>query len=421
VKSVIYPTATTPVRDTAVVRPYAQGFRSQHAEAWLAARTPWWLARIALAAAWVVTMTVSILIFVFSDLDCSPDDPTICGPDPADALVSALVVLVPVLLVWMPLAGCALGLVVSVLGVLFDPVSASRLVWAVLGALCAAVGARLLRSRSRQLAVQEQAARGGTASIARDWRSSLVLLPIAAAGVCLVVGAVLTGVYVTRVSAEDVHVARAIEGYATVSEADDLEITLRLPSREAVTLEPYDTSPYPAGTEVPVLLDPQDAGWVRLQAEPADFTLWLLGAALLFGLACPLVWRGVGPLRLAHREWPAVQVGVRTSGTAQLLAPDGDPQARHFAWFPAEARRRHPTSSRPSGRHRHGNRSPDPAEPSGPAEPFGHAARTPLVTATLVGRLCEGSFVALILDGPEPIVVMPAGVVSGPSGPTSPA
>jgi hypothetical protein len=147
----------------------------------------------------------------------------------------------------------------------------------------------------------------------------------------LSVGAVgLVTVYHARTAAEAAHVHAANRQTATVIEVDgaDTEIVVRLPSGITRRISVADTGPYSVNSEEPVLIDPTDASWIGLVAEPADFTFWLTGACMCLLLALVLVARYRAALRarrnLASTPQGRVEVRVRfgRDGIVYIFAND---------------------------------------------------------------------------------------------------
>jgi hypothetical protein len=299
------------------VLPDARPLTDDDAEAWLAAGIPRWVTRHLPAALWVVTFVVAVAT---DNTQCTPADPSVCGPDYLFPWFAVIALATPILLFWMPLLGCAAGIAYALAELRYDPAALPRVAYAAHGLVCLVVAVLLLRSRRAQR--QVMARRGATTRIsAQDINPGWSLLRIAVAVLLVPVAAVSFWWYHRVSTAESRHVARAetVTAQVVAASSDDSTITIQvdqgLDDPRKIVVDVLDTQAYRVGGTTPVLLDPQDRSWQRLVAEPYDPTGWEiigLGALALMAL---LVGRDLQRRRairlITSTAQPCVQ--VRTS------------------------------------------------------------------------------------------------------------
>lgn len=272
--------------------PDAVPLTADRAAAWVAAGTPRWITRQLPAALWVLALVVSI---VTDTTQCTPLDPSVCGPDHVFAWYLVIAIATPVLLLWMPLLGCSVGIVAAFVDLRYDPVFASRVAFGSHGAVCLVVGVLLIRSRWAQREI------AGQVSVpiwlpATDVNPGWSIVRAATAALMVPVAAGSFWYYHRVSTAEEQHLNRAqvVVAEVVAASSDDSTITLAVnrggddPRR--LVLDVLDTHAYRVGDTTPVLVDPQDRTWNRLVAEPYDATGWM---SLGYG-ACALIVLCVG-------------------------------------------------------------------------------------------------------------------------------
>ena len=268
---------------------------------WRRAGVPWWVPSILLIAWWVIG---AVLGFIGDTAPCSPAEPSVCGPDITFAWAVVPLLATPILLVWMPLAGCAAGVVFGIADVIWDDVDASRWAFGTHGIACALVAVWLLRARSAQLRVMADLPVRQLPSTAEDSGYARILGLQAWLGVLAVVaGGVVLGIYLHRQHVVDQHMARASMEVVTVVESDNDTIKVRPDgSKTSASLDVYDSSVYPVDSMQPAYVDRgSDPPWVTLVAEQQDETGWLSFAVGLELLAVALIGRAyVGRRRRVH-------------------------------------------------------------------------------------------------------------------------
>lgn len=289
------------------------------AQKWLNAVVPSWLYRWLMPVGWLAALAVS---FAGDDQLCSADDPAYCGPDTTFSL--ALVACLLSLVAWwrMPRLAAVAGLVFSVLDLRYDEVGPARVAWTVYGIACLVLLVALTWSRWRRKAL--------LAAVPRVPVAIKPAAPIGPAlawlGIAVLVLAGVAALLVLRwqVDREDEHVDRAVKQTAVVvTVQDDGDIVLKLSDGSGRTMLAIDD--YAVGAQVPVLVDPADSGWLRLQSEPADYTGWYTVAGGAWVLASLLLWRDVLRRRARPRRgWTAGGLPVR-------IAPES---AMDFAIMP---------------------------------------------------------------------------------------
>lgn len=318
--------------------PAAPPFTAADADRWLRAALPRWVTRAALPSLWVLAVIAAV---AGDTAQCTPQDPSVCGPDSAFALWFVVTLATPVLLVWMPLLGCAAGVLFALAELRYDDVQAGRWAFGLHGLLCALVAVRLVRGAAEQRRIVAAASAGvrvpGLAAIPEEARPSAVSRRVLA-GLLVLAGTGFFAWYAHEVRDERTHLQRAIQAQGRIVAVDpDESVTLAVRTPSAGTREyqvgVYDyTAPYPLHSSTPVLLDPRDPGWVRLVAEPRDSTGWQSAGAGCFLLAfCWLLsqesWHR-GLRALGSGEHPALRVRIcpDDDGRALILpASDGDP------------------------------------------------------------------------------------------------
>ncbi|MEV8374502.1 PH domain-containing protein [Kribbella sp. NPDC056861] len=294
------------------------------AEKWLNTGVPSWLYRWLMPIAWVAAIVTSV---IGSDRPCSVEDPAFCGPDLTYSL--AMIACLASLACWwrLPRLAAVAGLVFMVLDLWYDDAQSVKTAWTIYGAGCLAILVALTWSRLRRWELLSRVQRVpvviGPASPVSPVIALVAVVGLVAAGFAAL------GVMRWQLDQEQVHLDRAVKATAVVVGFKDDELILELPdgsSRRISSLDSHDK-----GDELPVLVDPRDADWVRLQAELADYTPWstVAGGAWLIAL---LVLRRHLLLRRARprRTWSA-------SGLPVWIEPDG---SMGFSVLPAEGSER---------------------------------------------------------------------------------
>ncbi|MEU4237138.1 hypothetical protein [Actinoplanes sp. NPDC026619] len=306
-----------------MTRPGAPALDDQHVDRWTAAAAPWWKLRLALLVAWIA----AILIALAGDTaPCTALDPGVCGPDVTFAVALVVLAATPVLLWWLPLAGCGAGMLFALLDLIGDDLPAANVAFGVHGLLCLATAAWLVVARRRQAAVVAEMA--GTArldaALAGRLRDSFpgwggrtifaVLLVIAGAG----------GIawYDHRVAQVAAHESAAVRTDAVIRSADRAEsvVVVEVPRPVRVDVQ----GSYEAGQVVPVLVD---GSWAHLVAEPEDVTPWLSGGLGALGLA-GLLLAGEQRMRSARRRLlrgplPAVELTAEPDDRGRAVLHGG--------------------------------------------------------------------------------------------------
>jgi hypothetical protein len=290
------------------------------AEKWLNTVVPSWLYRWLMPAAWLAAIAVSV---IGSDRPCSVEDPAYCGPDLTFSL-AMIACLASFACSWrLPRLAAVAGLVFLVLDLWYDDAQSAKTAWTIYGAGCLAILVALTWSRLRRWELLSRVQRVPVViGPARPVRSTIAL---AAAVGLVVAGFAVLGVMRRQVDKEQVHLDRAVKTTAVVVGFKDDDLLLQLPDGSSRRISSLD---YPdKGDELPVLVDPQDSNWIRLQAELADYTPWwtVAGGAWLIALLVirrELVRRSARP----RRTWSA-------SGLPVWIEPDA---WRGFSVLPAE-------------------------------------------------------------------------------------
>ncbi|MGK5683632.1 hypothetical protein [Actinoplanes sp. URMC 104] len=291
-----------------MTRPGAPALDGARMGRWSAAAVPWWVPRGVLVLGWAV----AVLVAVAGDTSsCTPQEPAVCGPDVSFAVAAVVLLATPVLLWWLPLAGCAAGVVFAVLDLVFDDVRAANVAFALHGLLCLAVAAWSVAARRRQAAVVAEVAgtvrlEAALAERLRDtfpgWGARTV-----AAVLLLIAGTAGLAWYGHRTDQVTRHESAAVRTDAVVRSADDADDVIVVEAPRPVRLDVVGS--YEVGQVVPVLVD---GSWVRPVAEPEDVTPWLGGGLGALGLAVLLLAREQrmrsARRRLLSGPLPAVEV-----------------------------------------------------------------------------------------------------------------
>ncbi len=309
--------------------PVAPPFANADADRWVRAGLPRWVTSIALPALWGLAVLVAIIT---DTTRCTPQDPSACGPDSTFAFWFVVLMATPVLLVWMPVLGCAAGVAFALADLRYDDVTGARWAFGLHGLLCALVAVRLVRGAAEQRRIAAAASAGGRigaiAGVPGDAGPSAVPR-LAAAGLLMLAGIGFFAWYGHEVSGEQAHLDRAVLAQGRVvqiSPDEAVTVEVRTPAtgtREYQIGIAYYTDSYRLHSSTPVLLDPLDPDWVRLVAEPRDSTGWQSAGAGCFALA--LVWllqrqrwhRGVRAL--GSGEHPALRVRIRPDDKGRAL------------------------------------------------------------------------------------------------------
>lgn len=304
------------------------------ARAWQSVRVPDWLPRLLFAGAWVAAIVAAV---AGTQSSCTAGTPVGCQDYSGFWLAFPLCVATPVLLLWMPLAGCACGLLFGVAELALDPEALPRQLFTGLGAACALLGVALLLAARRQRAALAAAfaayglpapeiAQVSELRRASSWRWRRV------AGACaaVAVAAVMLVAWWQQSAREQEHVARSVVVLGTISayDADNYAVTVdaRLPNGDPRHVHIGVNAAYHPGDHAAVRLDPQDPTWGRLVGEPADTGGWLVGSVFAVLLAAVLLVREVCRRRAA---WSVTtgsrpRVAVRLVGPGLVLPVDSD-------------------------------------------------------------------------------------------------
>ncbi|MBU2669764.1 PH domain-containing protein [Actinoplanes bogorensis] len=305
-------------------RPAAPALDDSRIERWTAAAVPWWVTRVVLIVAWFI----AFLLAVFNDsTTCTPADPSVCGPDVSFAVAIVVLLATPILLWWMPLAGCAAGVLFAVLDLVFDDQRAANIAFAFHGLLCVAVAILLVEARGRQTTIVAEVAEPvhldpAVAARVRDsfprWGGRSII-----AVLLLVAGVGGFGWYDHRAGQVARHEAAAVHVDGVVRSADNAagEIVVDVPQPVRVNglLNSYEP-----GQVVPVLVD---GSWVKLVAEPEDVTPWLSGGLGAIALALLLLIREqrmrAARRRLLNGPLPAVELTAEPDDDGRAVLHGG--------------------------------------------------------------------------------------------------
>jgi hypothetical protein len=269
---------------------------------------PAWVAKGALTAGWAAAFVAAA---VGDTTACTPQAPSLCGPDQGFAWCVVICLATPVLLVWLPLLGCVAGVAFALADQVFDHVTSARVGFGLHGLACAVVALWLLRSATAQQRIAADAGHGVRAAVPTahgrpdtDWGLGRVVAATALA----LLGLGLLGWYAHVLQVERGHLAAAeqVTGRVVAVDEEDSSITVEAPARAGprrVTLGVLDTWTYPRGDTIPVLLDVRDPSWARLVAEPQDATGWESAGLLALLLAVLVIARGLRARRARERLW----------------------------------------------------------------------------------------------------------------------
>ena len=314
--------------------PFAQPLTTDAAARWSSLGVPRWVPKGLLTAGWGLALIAAI---AGDTIGCTPDNPAICGPDQGFAWWFVICAATPVLLIWMPMAGCLAGAAFAAADIAYDDVASANVGFGLHGLACIVVAVWLWRAAAAQERSAAETGGGFTAAVPSNHggpETGMNPVRLGTAGVLVLLGVGLLGWYGHEVQAEDTHLVRAerVAGRVLSVNDDDYSITLEAVTSAGlrrVTTEVLETGPYPVGSTTPVLLDPQDVAWSRLVAEPQDPTGWESAGlgALLLALLLGLIERESrrARRRLWSGEHPALRVWVvpDETGAALVFADDG--------------------------------------------------------------------------------------------------
>jgi hypothetical protein len=275
-------------------------------------RTPRKLIALTICVGWVVCLAFAIN----SSSNCTPSNPSVCGPDPRFGVALGFWAVVP-LLVWvLPVTGSLAATAFAIFDVAFDPDRELRVIFGIFGVLCAGIAVLVLVRRRAQAALAGERDDSGTPIVVNGNPGAARSVPPAALLVAVMLGAGAVGLFVgyhLRTASEATHVRAAQRTVATVVTVDstNTEIVVQLPSGTSHRISVADAGPYRVNTEEPILLDPADASWVRLVAEPADFTFWLTGAWICILLGLVVVAGAVAASRARKNLTSSPQASLR--------------------------------------------------------------------------------------------------------------
>lgn len=371
---------------------------------WAGTVVPSWLYRWLMPVGWIAALVVSI---ASDDGPCSVTDPRVCGPDRTFSLAMIACFASLILWWWQPGLAAIAGLVFLVVELRYDDVAGARTAWTVYAAACAFLLAWLSVSHHRQRAL--------TAGLPRR----PVMIPAAgptgrtgrliAAAVLVVVGAAALGVMNWQSQREEAHLRRAIEQTAVTGDyTDDGDLRLKLPDGSTSTVTAIDD--YAPGTQVPVLVDPADRDWIRLQAELADYTPWYTVAGGAWALAILLVLRDLRRRRARpRRAWHAQALPVRIDPDASEIFAISSTDGRVLIGFvnlqlnDQEADERYFTAMTGLG--------DEEDAPAAVRQQWTHTLRRYRGDALLVGDLVEGSWPTILV---RDIPLRPIAPLRGP-------
>ena len=278
---------------------------------------------------------------------CSPQDPSLCGPQLGFSLAFVLLVGSVVLQWARPLFACALGVAFCAYEVGYDNPLAAK-AFSVSLFVCLAVGAWVTVCRQRQRNLAGEAGAGVSftpvappAAHGRwGWSDLGALFPLDASALRALVAfqparvvvslllVLASGgcglVYHGAVVAEDAHLSRSVRVDARVADGPDDAQTFTpvvdVPgAARAAELIPLEW--YPEGSTQPILLDPRDDDWARLVAEPDDQTGWLVAAGCTLLLALVLASSELS----VRRSRTQLSTGAHAGLTVRIVrVPDGE-------------------------------------------------------------------------------------------------
>ncbi|GAA0552666.1 hypothetical protein GCM10010172_38880 [Paractinoplanes ferrugineus] len=394
-------------------RPAAPTLDGPRAERWRAAAAPWWALRIALLLGWVSACAVAVIT---DRTSCTPLDPGVCGPDLPFAVSIVVLVATPVLVWWLPLAGCASGILFAVLDLIYDDLRAAHLAFAAHALLCAGIAAWLVVAHRRQAAIVAEVAGTVRLDPALTERLRPGMPGWGARTLCAVL-LLIAGIggltwYAHRTGQVTRHEAAAVRMDAVVRTADQAEDEIVVEVPRPVRVAVLDS--YEPGQVVPVLVD---GSWVHLVAEPADVTGWLSAGLGAFALAALLLVREqrmrVARRRLLSGPLPAVELTAEPDDQGRAVLRDGLAVVPVMS-APLRLARPHLTGEEVEWAD---------GWPAEPAEDFGrdwrgpgHRGEPPVVT--VAGDLRAGGWVLLLTDS---VVLLPEAPVRIPRRRPEPA
>jgi hypothetical protein len=209
--------------------------------------------RCVLTAGWAAALVAAM---VGDSSRCTPDNPAICGSDQGFAWWVVICVATPLLLIWLPLLGCAAGVAFALVDLAYDDVTSANIGFGLHGIACAVVAVWLLRSAAGQERVVADTSGGIRASVpfthsCPDTRWNWARL--VAAGILVLAGAALIGWYTHDLHTEQSHLAAAERVTGRVVAADDENYTIALDAAAAagsrqVKTGVLDPQLYPIGS-----------------------------------------------------------------------------------------------------------------------------------------------------------------------------
>jgi hypothetical protein len=332
------------------VLPAASELTPALARRWLRAGLPRSVTSLVLPSLWLVAVVVA---FASDTTRCTPQDPSVCGPDSSFAFAFVVLLATLVLLWWLPLLGCLSGVAFGLIDLRYDDVTGARWAFGLYGLLCALVAVRLVRGIAEQRRIADAAAGSGRAAAPAAPEIHGAARRRLVAGVLVLAGVGFFAWYAHEVSTERAHLRRAVQVPARIVEIhpdESVTVEVRTPSGSTreYPIDVYDyTDPYPLHSSTPVLLDPRDPDWIRLVAEPQDVTYWQSAGAgcLLLALLCLLQgWRWQRDLAaLRSGEQAMLRVRIRPDDKSRALIlpavagpdPHGDLPIGRLAVFEA--------------------------------------------------------------------------------------
>ena len=270
------------------------------------------LVALIVSVGWVVCLAFA----VNSSSNCTPTNPSVCGPDPRFGVALSCWAVVPLLVWLLPVTGSLAATAFAIFDVAFDPDRQLRVIFGIFGVLCAGIAVLVLARRRAQAALAGERDDSGAPIVVSGNARSAGSAPPAAPVVAAVLAAGAVGLFVgyhLRTASEGAHVRVAQRTVATVVTVDraNTEIVVQLPNGVSHRISVADTGPYRVETDLPILLDPGDASWVRLVAEPADFTFWLTGAWICLLLGLVVIASAVAASRARKNLTSSPQASVR--------------------------------------------------------------------------------------------------------------
>ncbi len=400
--------------------PAAPPFLPPQAGRWVRAGLPCWVTGALLPALWLVAIAVAV---AGDTTRCTPQDPSVCGPDSGFAFAFVLLMATPVLLWWMPPVGCLAGVAFALVDLRYDDETAARWAFGCYGLLCALIAVRLVRGAAEQRRIADAVAGSSraTAPVPPVFRPEVTRWAVIGALVLAGIGSFAW--YGHQVSTERAHLQRAVQITGRIVEVrtdDSISVQVRTPSAGSreYRIGVYDsTDPYSLHSSAPVLLDPRDPGWIRLVAEPQDVTYWQsagAGCLLLALLVLLHGWRwlrGRGALGSVEQAMLRVRIYPDEKGRALILPafptagePSEQPIGRLAVFESAEPARDVPAADgwdyQAQADFGQAWRDEDPAG----AQRFTQVRR--IEDAVLIGDLHDGGVAMLVTDE---AVLLPAG------------